>query len=122
SFGRSPDLELSLDLETLDLEPFKPILAVLTDSPEAATLISSLELGGSLFASSDFNRLSWSASDITVVSSSLPGAYALLSLSGTSTTLSVKHLLVSVSGYSVEGSGKVDYSEAGRLGFEANLN
>ncbi len=122
SFGRSPDLELSLDLETLDLGPFKPILAVLTDSPEAAALISSLELGGSLFASSDFNRLSWSAPDITVVSGSLPGAYALLSLSGTSTTLSVKRLLVSVSGYTVEGSGKVDYSEAGRLGFEANLN
>ena len=84
--------------------------------------LSSLELGGSLFASSDFNRFSWSAPDLTVVSNLLPGAYALLSLSGTSTTLSVKRLLVSVSGYTVEGSGKVDYSEAGRLGFEANLN
>ena len=121
SFGASPNLELSVDLETLDMEPLKPILAVLADSPETAALISSLKLGGSLFASSDFTRLSWSAPDITVVSSSAPGDYALLSLSGTAKTIAVKHLLVSASGYSVEGSGSVDFSEPGMLAFEANL-
>ena len=121
SFGPDPNLELSVDLETLDLQPLKPILAVLTDSPEAASILSSLKLGGSLFASSDFKRFSWSAPDITLVSSAAPGAFALLSLAGSAGTLSVKHALVSASGYSVEGSGKIDLSESGRLGFDASF-
>jgi hypothetical protein len=122
SFGPDPNLELSVDLESLDLEPLKPILAVLTDSPEAASILSSLKLGGSLFASSDFKRFSWSAPDITLVSSAAPGAFALLSLAGSAGTLSVKHVLVSASGYSVEGSGKIDLSESGRLGFDASFS
>jgi hypothetical protein len=122
SFGSNPDLELSVDFEALDMEPLRPILAVLLESPQALVIVSSLKLGGSLFASSDFRRFSWSAPDLTVVSSSAPGAFALLSLSGASTTISVKRALVSGAGYSVEGSGKIDLSEAGRLAFEANLS
>jgi translocation and assembly module TamB len=121
SLDTNPNLELSVDLETIDLGPFEPLIAALTDSPEAASLISSLRLGGVLFATSDFKRLSWSAPDLTVVSRSVPSAYALLSLSGTSNSVVVKHALVSAAGYSVEGLGKVDFSEAGRLGFEASL-
>ncbi len=119
--GDSPSLELSVDLETIDLGPLKPLLAVIADSPEAASILASLKLGGALFVTSDFKRLSWTAPDLTVVSSAAAGGYALLSLSGTAKTLAVKHALVSASGYTVEGSGKIDFSEAGKLGFEANL-
>ena len=120
--GSNPNIELSVNLEALDLGPLKPIIAALSDSPDAASILSSLKLGGSLFASSDFNRFSWSAPDLTVVSNLAPGAYGLLSLSGTPTSISVKHARVSASGYSVEGSGKIDLSEVGRLGFEASLS
>jgi len=121
SLGSSPSLELSIDLETIDFGPLKAIIAALTASPEAALFLASLKLGGTLFATSDFKRLSWSAPDLTLVSKSVPGAYAFLSLSGTATTLAVKHALISASGYSLEGFGKVDFSETGRIGFEANL-
>jgi translocation and assembly module TamB len=122
SLGANPSLELSLDLESIDLGPAKALLAIATDSPEAAAILASLKLGGTLFATSDFKRVSWSAPDLTVVSASVPGAYSLLSLSGTDKSLVVKRALLSASGYSVEGSGKVDFSEAGRIGFEASLS
>jgi hypothetical protein len=119
--GGAPNLELSLDLEAIDLGPCRSLLAALIDSPEAASLLAGLKLGGSLFATSDFKRLSWSATDLTVVSRSLPGTYALLSLSGTATSLTVKRALVSAWGYSVEGSGEVDFPEEGKVDFEAKL-
>ena len=121
SLGDKPNLELSVNLETIDMAPLEPLLALVFDSRETAALLSSLKLGGSFFATSDFKRLSWSAADLTLVSSSLPGAYALLSLSGTGTSVAIKHALVSYSGFSVEGLGKLDFTDAGRLGFEANL-
>ena len=120
--GSNPNIELSVDLEALDLDPLKSIIAALSDSPDAASILSSLKLGGSLFVSSDFNRFSWSAPDLTVVSNFAPGAYCLLSLSGTPTSIAVKRARVSASGYSVEGSGKIDLSEVGRLGFEASIS
>jgi hypothetical protein len=121
SLDANPSLELSVELETIDLGPFEPLLAALTGSPKTASLLSSLKVGGTLFATSDFKRLSWSAPELTMVSRSVPSAYALLSLSGTSNTLVVKHAMVSAGGYSMEGSGKVDFSEADRLSFEASL-
>jgi translocation and assembly module TamB len=122
SSGETPSLEVSVDLEAIDLGPLKSLLAALTDSPEAAALLSSIKLGGSLFATSDFKRLSWSAPDLTIVSRSIPGAYAVLSLSGTRTSLSVKRALVTASGYSIEGTGKLDFSDPSKLGFEAKLS
>ena len=122
SLGSNPSLELSLDLESVDLGPFKDLLVAATGNEETALIISSFKLGGNAFATSDFKRLSWTASDLTLVSRLVPGAYALLSLSGTTTSVQVKRALVSVSGYSVEGSGKLDFSDAERLLFEAQLS
>jgi len=121
SFGAQPNLEVSVDLETVDLGPLKDILSAATGSPEAGIVLSSLKLGGSVFATSDFKRLSWSAPDLTIVSRKVPGTYALLSLSGTTTSLAVKRAVFSYSGYSIEGSGKLDFADSGRLGFEAKL-
>jgi hypothetical protein len=121
SFEEKPNLELSADLETIDLGPLEPLLDKLGVSPETASWLASLRLGGALFATSDFTRISWSATDLTLVSSYLPGAYAILSLSGNSTSLAVKRALVSAFGLAIEGSGKLDFSETGRLGFEADL-
>ena len=121
SMGATPSFELSVDLEAIDLGPYEGLIGRLTDSTEAASIISGLKFGGALFATSDFKRLSWSAPDMTVVSRSLPGAYALLALSGTDSSLVVKHASVSVAGYSLEGTGKVDFSDASRLSFESSL-
>jgi Uncharacterized protein conserved in bacteria len=122
ALGSSPSLELSLDFDSIDAQPLKPILAVLLGEGEPPALLTSLKASGSLFARSDFSRLSWSAPDLTLVSRSLPGAYAFLSLSGTTQALSVKRAVVSISGQTFEGSGAADFSEAGRLGFEAKLS
>ena len=121
SFGAQPSLEASVDLEAVDLGPLKRVLSALTGSAEAGLLLSGLKLGGSVFATSDFKRLSWSAPDLTIVSRKVPGSYALLSLSGTTTSLAVKRAVLSYSGYSIEGSGKLDFADPGRLGFEAKL-
>jgi translocation and assembly module TamB len=121
SLGADPSLELSVDLEAVDLGPMKGMLSALTGSPEAGALLSRLKLGGSLFATSDFKRLSWSAPDLTIVSRSSPGTYALLALSGTTTSVAVKRAVISFSDYSIDGSGKVDFSDPKRLGFEAKL-
>jgi hypothetical protein len=121
SFDAHPSLELSVDIEAVDLGPLKGLLASITRSPEAGSLLSSLKLGGSLFATSDFKRLSWSATDLAIISRMVPGTYALLSLSGTTTSVAVKKAVVSISGYSIEGSGKVDFADPQRLGFEASL-
>lgn len=122
AIGASPSLELSLELESLDLEPLKPLLATIVGNEETASVLSSLKMGGSLFATSDFKRLSWTASDLTVVSRLVPGAYALLSLSGTGTSVQAKRALISVAGYSVEGVGKVDFSDARKLAFDGRLS
>jgi len=122
TLGSSPSLELSLDFESLDLGPLKELLAAMTDNEGTASILSSFKLGGSAFATSDFKRLSWTASDLTLVSRLVPGAYALLSLSGTTTSVQIKRALVSVSGYSVEGSGKLDFSDAKRLLFESQIS
>jgi hypothetical protein len=122
SFDANASLELSVDLDTVDLDPLKNILSALTGSTEAGALLANLKLGGSLFATSDFKRLSWSAPDLTIVSRSAPGSYAILSLSGTTTSVAVKKAVVSLSGYTIEGSGKADFADPGRLGFEANLS
>jgi len=122
SLGSSPSLELSLNLESVDLGPLKELFVAATGNEGTASIISSFKLGGSAFATSDFKRLSWTASDLTLVSRLVPGAYALLSLSGTTTSVQVKRALVSISGYSVEGSGKLDFSDAERLAFEAQIS
>jgi translocation and assembly module TamB len=121
SFNATPNLEVSIDLETVDLGPLKNLLSVVTGSPEAGALLSSLKLGGSFFATSDFKRLSWSAPDLTIVSRKVAGSYALLSLSGTTTSVAIKKAVVSFSGYSIAGSGMADFSDPHRLGFEAKL-
>ena len=121
SFDVHPGLELSVELNAVDLGPMKDLLAALTGSRGAGELLSRLKLGGGLFATSDFKRLSWSASDLTIVSRSNPGAYAILALSGTATNVVVKRAVVSFSGRTIEGQGKVDFADAGRIGFEAKL-
>jgi translocation and assembly module TamB len=122
SFGEVPNLELSADFESVDLGACRPLLSALIASPDAIAALASLKLGGSLFATSDLKRLSWSVPDLTLVSTSFPGAYALLSLAGTTKNVSVKRFLVSSGGNSVEGSGKVDFSEPGRIDFETKLS
>jgi hypothetical protein len=121
SLGAHPSLDVSASLDEIDLQPLQNLLALALDSPQAAAFLGNLKLGGELFATSDFSRLSWSASDLAVVSRSAPGAYALLSLSGNLQTVSVRSMTLSAGGYSVQGTGSVDFAEAGRLGFEANL-
>jgi translocation and assembly module TamB len=122
SFDAHPNLELTVDLEAVDLGPLKDLLSALTGSPGAGALLSNLKLGGSLFMTSDFKRLSWSASDLTIVSRRVAGTYALLSLSGTTTSMVIKKAVVSFPGYSIEGSGKADFADPRRLGFEAKLS
>ena len=104
--------------------PLKPIIAALSDSPDAASILSKASLSwGAVCSRRAISIVSpGRAPDLTVVSNLAPGAYGLLSLSGTPTSISVKHARVSASGYSVEGSGKIDLSELGRLGFEASLS
>ena len=121
-FGDKTSLELSADLEAIDLAPLEPLIERLNLSPQTAALLASFKLGGSLFATSDLERISWTASDLTLVTSAVPGAYAILSLSGNATSVAVKHALVSAFGLSFEGAGKADFSEAGRLAFEATLS
>lgn len=121
SLGANPVLDVSASLEELDLKPLQNLLALALDSPQTAAALGDLKLGGELFATSDFSRLSWSASDLAVVSRSVPGAYALLSLSGNLQSLSVRRLILSAAGYSVEGTGSVEFAGTGRLGFDANL-
>jgi hypothetical protein len=121
SFDANPGIELSVDLNAVDLGPMSALLSVLTGSREAGAFLSSLKLGGGFFATSDFKRLSWSAPDLTIVSRSRPGAYALLSLSGTATSVAIKRAVLSFSGRTIEGQGNVDFSETGRLAFDAKL-
>ena len=121
SLAAAPTIDLSASLENVDLRPLQPLLSLTTGSPEAGAFLGDLKLGGELFVTSDFSRLSWSVSDLAVVSRSIPDAYALLSLSGNMQSIEVRRLLVSAAGYTVEGTGSVDFAQAGRLGFEASL-
>jgi hypothetical protein len=121
AFGSDPGLELSIDLDSVDLGPMKSLIAELSGSAEASALLSDLKLGGGLFVTSDLQRLSWSAPDMTIVSRTSPGTYALLALSGTMTSVSVKKAVVSISGKTIEGQGRLDFEEAGRLSFEAKV-
>jgi translocation and assembly module TamB len=120
--GATPSLELSVDLESVDLAPWKSLVAALADSPGLGEALARIKLGGAVFATSDFKRVSWSAPDLTIVSRSLPGAYALLSLSGASATISVKRALVSAFGLQVEGSGSADLASSGGPSFQASLS
>jgi translocation and assembly module TamB len=122
SFGGDPGFELSVDLNSVDLGPMRDLISAIAGSPDVGIFLSKLKLDGSLFATSDFKRLSWSAPDLTIVSRTSPGTYALLALSGTTTSMAVKKAVISLSGRTIEGAGKVDFSESGRLAFEAKLD
>ncbi|HTX74252.1 MAG TPA: translocation/assembly module TamB domain-containing protein [Rectinemataceae bacterium] len=121
NLGRRATVDLSASLENVELEPLGGILSAAL-GPEAASLLGDLKLGGELFLTSDFSRLSWSVSDLAIVSRSIPGAYALLSLSGNQNSVSVRRLQVSAAGYTIAGTGSVDMTESGRVGFEASLS
>jgi len=121
NFGSKPTLAVSATIDEVDLEPLRNLFALVLESPEAASLLADLKLSGEVFATSDFSRLSWSASDLAIVSHSAPGAYALLSLSGNLQGLTVRSLLVSAMGYTLRGTGTVDFAVADRLGFTAKL-
>ncbi|MDA8426891.1 MAG: hypothetical protein M0Z80_12215, partial [Treponema sp.] len=121
NFGSKPTVDVSATLDEVDFKPLRNLFALALASPQAASLLGDLKLSGELFATSDFSRLSWSASDLAVVSHSAPGAYALLSLSGNLKDLTVRSLLVSALGYTIRGTGTVDFGVADRLGFTADL-
>ena len=121
SWGRSPELDASVSLEAVDLAPLAGFLEALLGSRETASTLAGIRVGGEVFVSSDFARLSWSAPDLAVVSRSLPGAYALLSLSGNAESVSVRRAALSIGGISIKGQGSVDI-EKGGVGFEARLS
>jgi len=121
SGGPEPVLELSLGLESFDLAAVEPLAAALVSSG-AAALLSDLRLDGEVFALSDLKRLSFSTTDFALVSRSSPGAYALVSVSGSEKGVSLRKASVSYGGYRAEASGSADFAEAGRLGFEAKLS
>ena len=121
SFGGEPSFELSFEFDSVDLGPMRNLIAAASNSPEAGDFISKVKVGGSLFASSDFKRLSWSAPDLAIVSRSSPGTYALLSLSGTATSVSIKRASVSIAGRTIEGQGAVDFADAEHTTFSAKL-
>lgn len=121
SGGPEPVLELSLGLESFDLAAVEPLAAALV-SPGAAAFLSDLRLDGEVFALSDLRRLSFSTTDFALVSRSSPGAYALVSVSGSEKGVSLRKASVSYGGYRAEASGSADFAEAGRLGFEAKLS
>jgi translocation and assembly module TamB len=122
SIGKEPGLEISVDVGELDLGPIKPIIAAATGSPEAAALAGDFKVGFELFATSDFKRLSWSAPEFTIVSRRSPGTFASLSLAGSDKSLSVKSAVLSLGGYAVKGSGKLDFGGTEGLGFEARIS
>lgn len=121
SGGKEPVLELSLGLEAFDLAAIEPLAAALA-SGAAASLLSDLRVDGEIFALSDLKRLSFSTTDFAIVSKSAPGAYALVSLSGSDKGATLRKASISYGGYRAEASGSADFAEAGRLGFEARLS
>ncbi|HET7838148.1 MAG TPA: hypothetical protein VFL04_00210, partial [Rectinemataceae bacterium] len=116
-----PSLDVAVDLEELDLNPLRPILEALSPSRELTGFVSQLKLGGALYLATDFEALSWSASDLAVVSRSSPGAYALLSLSGNLESIEVRKATLALGGYTIEGRASLDLAGHGRVGFETSF-
>jgi translocation and assembly module TamB len=121
AMGTNPSLDFSVSLESLDLGPMRRIFEAVFASEQTAAFLSGLRLGGEIYLSSDFHRFSWSAPDLAVVSRSMPGAYALLSLSGNTTSISVRKASFSLAGYDIEGEGKLDFGQRGVLALEAGF-
>jgi len=121
SFGASPSADLSLSLESVDLGPLRGLLAAALGSEGLASTLAGLRMGGEVFASSDFERLSWTAPDLALVSSSLPGSYALLSLSGNLESVNVRKATISAAGREIEGRGRLDFARGAGLSFEAGF-
>ena len=121
SWGASPSTDLSVSLDSVDLGPLKAFLEALLGSADTASTLSGLRLGGDVYISSDFKRLSWSAPDLAVVSRSVRDAYALLSLAGNLDSVSVSKAVLSVAGIQVQGKGKVNFAQANGIGFDADL-
>jgi len=122
SLGSSGGLELAVDVGELDLGPLVPVLAAAAGSDEAAALARDLRLGFELFATTDFKRLSWSAPELSLASRSSPGSFAILSLAGSDRSLTVKSALLSIGGYSIKGSGKMEARDSGGMDFEASID
>jgi translocation and assembly module TamB len=122
ALGAEPSVEVSARVGELDLGPLRPVIAAVSGSPEAAAMVGDFKVGFELFATSDFKRLSWSAPELTVVSRRSPGSFASMSLAGSDKSISVKSAVVSMAGYAIKGSGKIDFGAAGGAGFEARID
>ncbi len=118
-FGQAPMLDLSVLLDSVDMNSLSPLISTL--SPGLSSALSSLLVDGQVYIRSDFKRFSYSATNFLVVSRSLPNSYALLSLSGNDKGVTLKQGEVVSGSYSGQVSGDVDFSMSERVDLKLAL-
>ena len=118
--GEQPLLECNLSWGLLDGSAFAPLLDKFLDA-EAARILKSAVLSGSVLLRSDFSHLTWSTSDLSLRSRLVPDVQAVVSASGSDLTLKIRKAALAWKNWKADLAGNVELTKTGAIDFDASI-
>lgn len=118
--GAKPYLEATVRFGALHFDAFPAFLGQFVGA-QGVSILAPLVLEGELSFYSDFTGLSYNSSGLLFVYEGVVQGFGVTSFSGGLGLLNINAIDATIAGYTITGSGSLDYGNRAGLGFDADL-